>query len=225
MENAKGYIYILTNPSFPDYVKIGYADDVERRVQQLNNTECTPYAFHVYATYEVDSRLMDIKFHTIIDKLNPSLRSIEQYNGRIRKREFFEITAEDAFSVFEAMAEIHGCKDRLKLWATTADEIIEEEMAETISSERKARHSNYTFDHWNIPAGAELVHIENPDIRCVVIDTRRVEYEGKILYMTPFVKMLGTKTCHGPGYVGEHFSYNGKSLKEIEQELYGKQAE
>ena len=22
----KGYIYILTNPSFPDYVKIGYAD-------------------------------------------------------------------------------------------------------------------------------------------------------------------------------------------------------
>ena len=25
----KGVIYILTNPSFPEYVKIGYADNVE----------------------------------------------------------------------------------------------------------------------------------------------------------------------------------------------------
>ena len=30
MEN-KGVIYILTNPSFPEYVKIGYADDVNKR--------------------------------------------------------------------------------------------------------------------------------------------------------------------------------------------------
>ena len=31
MEN-KGVIYILTNPSFPEYVKIGYADDVKKRL-------------------------------------------------------------------------------------------------------------------------------------------------------------------------------------------------
>lgn len=29
---AKGVIYILTNPSFPDYVKIGYAKDLEKRM-------------------------------------------------------------------------------------------------------------------------------------------------------------------------------------------------
>ena len=29
--NTKGVIYILTNPSFPDYVKIGYADNMENR--------------------------------------------------------------------------------------------------------------------------------------------------------------------------------------------------
>lgn len=34
MTNTKGYIYILTNPSFKEYVKIGYADDVQAR---LNN--------------------------------------------------------------------------------------------------------------------------------------------------------------------------------------------
>ena len=29
MDNKSGVIYILTNPSFPDYVKIGYADDID----------------------------------------------------------------------------------------------------------------------------------------------------------------------------------------------------
>ena len=54
MEN-KGVIYILTNPSFPEYVKIGYADDIDKRLKQLNRSECTPFAFRVYATYEVNS--------------------------------------------------------------------------------------------------------------------------------------------------------------------------
>ena len=36
MEDKKGVIYILTNPSFPDYVKIGYADDIDKRLKQLN---------------------------------------------------------------------------------------------------------------------------------------------------------------------------------------------
>jgi hypothetical protein len=48
----QGVIYILTNPSFPDYVKIGYADDLKSRLNTLNNSPCTPFAFRVYATYE-----------------------------------------------------------------------------------------------------------------------------------------------------------------------------
>ena len=55
-----GVIYILTNPSFPEYVKIGYADDVNQRLAQLNRSECIPFAFRIYATYEVKS------FRTII---------------------------------------------------------------------------------------------------------------------------------------------------------------
>lgn len=43
----KGVIYILTNPSFPEYVKIGYADDVKKRLQQLNRSECIPFAFRI----------------------------------------------------------------------------------------------------------------------------------------------------------------------------------
>ena len=82
MNDKKGVIYILTNPSFPDYVKIGYADDIDKRLKQLNRSECIPFAFRVYATYEVNSRLSDLKLHAIIDKLNPDLRSVDRICGR-----------------------------------------------------------------------------------------------------------------------------------------------
>ena len=91
---AKGVIYILTNPSFPEYVKIGYADDLKQRLSQLNRSGCIPYAFRVYATYEVDSRLSDKKIHSIIDRINPDLRSIENFNGQKRIREFYAMTPE-----------------------------------------------------------------------------------------------------------------------------------
>lgn len=45
MNEKQGVIYILTNPSFPEYVKIGYANDINRRLQQLNRSECIPFAF------------------------------------------------------------------------------------------------------------------------------------------------------------------------------------
>ena len=61
MENAKGVIYILTNPSFPQYVKIGYADNVESRLKQLNNSECIPFASRIYATYEVEEGLTNFE--------------------------------------------------------------------------------------------------------------------------------------------------------------------
>ena len=37
----KGVIYILTNPSFPQYVKIGYANDIEKRLKQLKKISIT----------------------------------------------------------------------------------------------------------------------------------------------------------------------------------------
>ena len=102
-----GYIYILT-PSFPQYVKIGYATDVKQRLAELNRSTAMPFAFRVYATYEVDSALLDKKLHSILDKLNPDLRSTEEVDGKRRIREFYTITPEDAYSILEAIAEIIG---------------------------------------------------------------------------------------------------------------------
>ena len=105
---SKGVIYILTNPSFPQYVKIGYATDVKQRLDELNRSSAVPFAFRVYATYEVDSALSDKKLHSILDKLNPELRSTEEVDGKRRIREFYAMTPEDAYAILEAIAEINA---------------------------------------------------------------------------------------------------------------------
>ena len=109
-----GYIYIFTNPSFPQYVKIGYATDVKQRLDELNRSTAVPFAFRVYATYEVDSSLSDKKLHSILDKLDPDLRSTEDVDGKRRVREFYAMTPEDAYSILEAIAEINNYSHRLK---------------------------------------------------------------------------------------------------------------
>lgn len=80
--NNTGVIYILTNPSFPQYVKIGYANDLKSRLKSLNRSECIPFAFRVYAYYKVPKRLTDLEIHKIIDTINPNLRAIETIDGK-----------------------------------------------------------------------------------------------------------------------------------------------
>ena len=96
---GNGVIYILTNPSFPQYVKIGYASDLQRRLRELNRSEALPFAFRAYAVYEVTHKLTDKALHELLDQLNPDLRTIETFDGKTRIREFFEMSAEDAYAI------------------------------------------------------------------------------------------------------------------------------
>lgn len=139
MSDTKGFIYILTNPSFPDYVKIGYADNVEKRLIDLNRSECIPFAFRIYATYEVPKRLTDLSLHSLIDKLNPTLRAIDTFNGKPRKKEFYAMSKEDAYSLLEAIAEIHDRKDKLKLYPKSEEDKIAEDTAELIEIEANGK--------------------------------------------------------------------------------------
>lgn len=214
MEPNKGVIYILTNPSFPEYVKIGYADDIDQRLAQLNNSECIPFAFRVYAVYEVPSRLSDKKIHEIIDRLNPSLRSIDNFNGKKRVREFYAMSAEDAYGLLEAIAEIHGLGDNLKRLAPNKNEIQEEKTAQKIKREYTRTRKKLTFEEYGIPIGAELVYVKNPNIKCVVVSNTQVEYQGKRYSLSGLAGKLnvesGSKNVHVAGT--DVFSYNGEIL-------------
>ena len=151
-----GFIYILTNPSFPQYVKIGYATDVKRRMDELNRSTAVPFAFRVYATYEVDSALSDKKLHSILDKLNPALRSAEEVDGKRRIREFYAMTPENAFSILEAIAEINDYRHRLKKWKATANEQREEELAQEINEQHQERLAPFAFSMCNISIGEQI---------------------------------------------------------------------
>ena len=101
-----GDIYILVNPAFPNLVKIGYANNVEKRVKSFNNNSGLPDPYHVYATYKVKKRLEDLKLHNLIDSLDSDLR-------HAKNREFYEMSPEKAYEILSAIAEINGDTDLL----------------------------------------------------------------------------------------------------------------
>ena len=212
MEKSSGVIYVLTNPSFPEYVKIGYADNVNQRLAQLNRSECFPFAFRVYATYEVDSRLSDKKIHEIIDRLNPDLRAIESFEGKKRIREFYAMSPEDAYGLLKSIAEINGMEHKLKLITPNKQEKKAESLAEEIAEEHIQKNKNFSFNICQIPVGAEIEYSHDPNIKCYVVDDRRVQYNGQIMYLTGLAKyLLNTKKAIN-GIL--HFQYNGKPLTE-----------
>lgn len=214
-----GVIYILTNPSFPEYVKIGYADDIDRRLQQLNRSECIPFAFRVYATYEVNSRLSDLKIHSIIDKLNPNLRSIENFNGKQRVREFYAMSPEDAFSILEAIAEIHGCADKLKLAIMDEAQKKAEETAQEIEEEHKERLSPFTFSKCNISAGEYVSWCDDPEMQFRVLNDKNVEYKGKPFTLSGLAALLLGKDSSAGVAGSRFFKYKGEFLNDIRHRM------
>lgn len=221
MGEKNGVIYILTNPSFPEYVKIGYADDIDRRLAELNRTECTPFAFRIYATYAVQTRLTDMKVHDMIDRINPELRSIDNINGKRRVREFYAMSAEDAYLMFEAMAEIHGTTDLLVKVMPDKKQEKEEETANEVKEIAREKTVAFSFNLVGIEPGEEVEFWytlkNNSGIKCRVVDTKHIEYNGERYSLTSFAtKMVGSKhAVAGPRY----FKYNGEWLNEMRNRL------
>lgn len=190
-----GYIYILTNKSFKDNcIKIGYSVDVERRVRDLSGSGL-PYDYEIYCTYEIPaSQKADKSLHRLIQMLNPSLRITPN-------REFFDIAPEVAYKMFEEMAVMHGREDKLKLYKN--DEIDKEESHK--------RGEPFSFTKCQIPIGSTIVYIYDETITAKVVDDRKIEYQGEIMYMTTLAKKLTSKSViRGP----ECFKYNGVLLPE-----------
>jgi len=221
MDETKGVIYILTNPSFEEYVKIGYADNLNNRLNQLNRSECTPFAFRTYAIYEVSNRLSDIKIHEIIDKLNPNLRAIDNFEGKKRVREFYAMTKEDAYNLLKSIAEINGTPERVQLITPNKEQMKDEKEAEQINKYLRTR-KKLTFSEYKIPIGAKLIYVKDKDIFCKVISEKKVEYKGKQYSLSALAGKLnierGSKNKNVAGT--DVFSYNGEILStEIRKRL------
>lgn len=213
MKEKSGYIYIFTNPSFPDYVKIGFATDVEKRLKQLNASSAVPFAFRVYATYAVTSKLTDKSLHKLIDNLNPDLHTIEEYKGKTRVREFFAMTPEAAYDLLEAIAKISGTEANLKRWKPTKEEVEDEKVAKAVSRRRPP----FRFSMIGISAGEKVVFVKDKTVIATVVDDKHVEYDGQTMTLSALAESLFADgiSRQGPAY----FTHNGEVLSDLRDRI------
>ena len=213
MSEIKGVIYILTNPSFPEYVKIGYAKDIEQRLLQLNRSETIPFAFRVYATYDVVTHLSDLILHDLIDGLNPDLRAIETFNGKKRTREFYEMTPEYAYNILSSIAKLSGTESRLKRIKPEGHEVEDIKMAE--EAEKAYRRGPFTFSSVGINPGEIISFVPDLSITATVVDDKHIRIGETVTSLSGAAKsILHKNALQGPKY----WSYNGRILDDIRTE-------
>mgnify|MGYP003529477345 CR=1 FL=1 len=217
MKNSEyaGVIYILTNPSFPQYVKIGYAKDVKDRLRQLNRSETIPYAFRVYAEYKVKNKLNDKQLHKLIDGLNQDLRSIEEFDGKTRVREFFEMSAEDAYQILECVAKISGTSDCLHRCTPEGHEISDEQHAE--EARESFRRGPFKFSLCNIKVGEEIAFVDDTSKIAEVVDENHVKYGNEVTSLSRLAQDLkGVEhPLQGPCF----FMHKGELLVDLRKRL------
>lgn len=177
-------------------------------MSQLNRSETIPFAFRAYVVYEVESNLTDLVLHDLIDKLNPELRSIENFDGKERKREFYTMTPEEAYKLLECIAKISGTEDRLKKMTQEGHEILDGEIAAEVAKE--AKRGPFRFSKYGIPIGASIKYIYDSSIEAIVVDDRHISYKGMTTSTSALAKELleSDYSVQGTAY----FTYEGEKL-------------
>ena len=86
INEAKGIVYILTNPSLDGWVKIGMSarNNIEERLAELNRPANIPLSYRAYAVYEADKpQEVEKHIHNLFDIINEGLQlSITAPNTR-----------------------------------------------------------------------------------------------------------------------------------------------
>ena len=216
----KGIVYILTNPCLDGWVKIGMSekDDIQDRLDELNNPSNIPLSFRAYVIYRVENPLAVEKcIHSLIDTIDDTLRAIEQRdNGRNRKREFFKISPEKAFEIFRQIALLRGDSEFLGMVEPTeADQRVDEIMQQ--------KRPRLNLKEIGIPDQSMLTFVNDESITCVAdIENNKLIYEGTPYSLSALAKKLLNEKCgwHINSIAGgSYFKYNGETLNDIRNNM------
>ncbi len=170
------YICIMTNPAYEGYVKIGATDkEAEKRRIELSTPPGVMFPFETYAYYETPNSLEDKTLHKIIDRINPELRVN-------KRREFYKMTASDAYELLEGIAEITGTKDSLIM--------VSDKNVEPLPVKKKK--PPFSFKSAHIPSGSTISYTEDEDIKATVIGDQKknVRYDGKSYSLSELAQLL-----------------------------------
>jgi hypothetical protein len=202
----------------PDCIKIGKTsrDDVEQRLKELSRPTGVPVAFECpYAAEVEDATKVEEALHKAfaVDRLNPS-------------REFFTTEPQRIIDIIKAFA----ISDKTPLAQEVLGKITspEDKSAQARFGEMRERRGRFPdFSKVGILRGEELVFVKDPTKKCVVIDDRKVRYEGEEFSLHELaVKLLKASGIdrESDGVRGPlEFSYNGELLYELRMRLAGEQ--
>jgi hypothetical protein len=195
-------VYLLTNPTMPDLVKIGRTSDLETRLRSLSTHSGVPVPFECFYACEVrDSVEVERALHEAFGdhRINP-------------KREFFRLNPERVQAILKVMA----IKDE-----TPTIEIVEDQVELEALQREQSRRSNFRFSNVDIPVGATLSFVKDETLTAVVVDDRTIEFEGVRTSTSNAAKILlhrmgGTlSAAQGPLY----WMYDGETLAERRMRL------
>lgn len=212
----KEIVYILTNPSLNGWIKIGKTtrEDVEERVLELSNSTAIPLDFRVYAIlYCDDCTKTEQVIHNIFDNINPELHAIEDRNGKIRRKEFFQIDPEKAYDVLESLVVLSPDKLRLERYNMTREQKEIENIVDSVSKKNIREKANFKI--LDIPVGSELTFINNDNIKCTVVDDyNTVEYQNEKYTISALAKKLIDEAGYNWSANGfQTFRYKGEVLR------------
>ena len=129
------------------------------------------------------------------------------------------MSPEDAYSILEAIAEIHGCADKLKLIAMDEEQKQAEETAQEIEEEHKERLSPFTFSKCQISAGEHVAWYDDPEMQFKVLDEKTVEYKGKPFSLSALAALILGKDSSAGVAGPRYFKYRGEWLNDIRHRL------
>ena len=187
-----GIVYVLSNPAFDNYVKIGRTIDLEQRLKQLDNTSI-PLPFRCVFAIEVDDEIA-------VEKL------VHQAFADVRvrsSREFFEI---DAQRVIAALKLTNG-KD-----VTPKSDIAED--AESIAALERTvgKRKTYTFNDAEVVIGDMLTYSKDESITAKVVADKKIEFEGEVVSLSKAALIL----LHREGYTWKQANGWGYWMKDGE---------
>lgn len=173
------YIYILINPAMPQWIKVGKADDIPKRLKTLYKSTCLPTPFECYAYMQVPGES--------VFAIENALHQLMEFSSD-KKKEFFKMSPQLAFTYFKTVSKINP-----KIKLNPAPNFDTEE--------DKQKREKTTFKRLNIPVGSVLVYKNNSKIKCVVHDNKnKVEYDGHITTLSQIACFLQKGSVNGFDY-------------------------
>lgn len=155
-----GIVYVLTNPAFDSYVKVGRTIDLEQRLRQLDNTS-VPLPFRCVYAVEVED---DVTVERLVHQAFADVR--------VRStREFFEI---DAQRVISALKLTFG-----RDVTPRSDIAVDAEGIEALER-TVAKRKQYSFADAHVAVGDILTYARDESVTATVVADKKIEFEGEV---------------------------------------------